>query len=454
MNADELRSRTLRRVTWRLVPFLCLLYFVNYLDRVNIGFAGPNGLTRELGLSATAFGFASGVFFVGYLLLEVPSNLALHRFGARRWIARIMLTWGVVATAMAFVPNATALHVLRFLLGVAEAGFFPGIILYLTYWFPAAERARVVALFMAAVPVSSAVGATVSSLLIRYGEGLLGLSGWRFMFLAEGVPSLALAVVTWFFLTDGPERARWLRPEERDWLTAQLAAERAATERAHGWTLRRALTHPRVLALAVVYAGVVYGLYALGFFLPTIVAGFEQQYGTRYGVVEKGLITAVPYAVSAVVMVWWARHGDRTGERVWHVVLPALVGGLAIPVALYLGNPFAAMVAVTVCAVGVLSAMPTFWQLPTQFLTGAAAAGAIGLVNSLGNVSGFVAPYVTGSLRDLTGSQRPGLWVVGAAMVLSAVLALVLRAAPRARPRPEPPEATSHSACRSSYDQF
>ncbi|MCP2262356.1 Major Facilitator Superfamily protein [Streptoalloteichus tenebrarius] len=438
MDVDELRSRTLRKVTWRLVPFLCLLYFVNYLDRVNIGFAGPNGLTQELGLSATAFGFASGVFFVGYLLLEVPSNLALHRFGARRWIARIMLTWGVVATAMAFVPNAPTLHVLRFLLGIAEAGFFPGIILYLTYWFPSARRARVVALFMAAVPVSSAIGATVSSLLLQYGEGVFGLSGWRFMFLAEGVPALGLAVVTWLFLTDGPARARWLAPEEREWLTAELAAEQAATERSHGWSLRRALTHPRVLGLAVVYAGVVYGLYALGFFLPTIIAGFEQQYGTRYGVVERGLINAVPYVVSAVVMVWWARHGDRTGERVWHVALPALVGGLAIPVALYLGNPLAAMVAVTVCAVGVLSAMPTFWQLPTRFLTGAAAAGAIGLVNSLGNVSGFVAPYVTGSLRDLTGSQRPGLWLVGLAMVLSAVMALVLGAAPRRPATAEP----------------
>ncbi|MFB9906679.1 MFS transporter [Allokutzneria oryzae] len=428
MDTDVLRSRVTRKVALRLVPFLGLLYFINYLDRVNIGFAGPNGMTKELGLTATAFGLASGVFFIGYLLLEVPSNLALHRFGARRWIARIMASWGVIATAMAFVPNETTLLVLRFLLGVAEAGFFPGIILYLTYWFPASERARVVALFMAAVPVSSAIGATVSSLLISYGDGIFGLTGWRFMFLAEGLPALLLAVVTWFYLTDRPAQARWLTEEERDWLSGTLAAEERETQAKHShWTLRKALTSPRILALAVVYGGIVYGLYALSFFLPTIIAGFEQQFGTTYGVVERGLINSVPYAVAAVVMVLWAKHGDRTGERTWHVALPALVGGLAIPVALYLGDPVTAMVAVTICAVGVCSAMPTFWALPTTFLSGVAAAGAIGLINSLGNLSGFAAPYITGALTDLTGSQRAGMWVVGGAMVLSAVVVLVLR---------------------------
>ncbi|GAA3997953.1 MFS transporter [Allokutzneria multivorans] len=428
MDTDVLRSRVMRKVALRLVPFLGLLYFINYLDRVNIGFAGPNGMTKELGLTATAFGLASGVFFIGYLLLEVPSNLALHRFGARRWIARIMASWGVIATAMAFIPNETTLLVLRFLLGVAEAGFFPGIILYLTYWFPASERARVVALFMAAVPISSAIGATVSSLLISYGDGIFGLTGWRFMFLAEGLPALLLAVATWFYLTDRPSEAKWLTEQERDWLSSTLAAEEKATQDAHaGWTLKKALTSPRILALAVVYGGIVYGLYALSFFLPTIIAGFEQQFGTKYGVIERGLINSVPYAVAAVVMVLWAKHGDRTGERTWHVALPALIGGLAIPVALYLGNPVAAMIAVTVCAVGVCSAMPTFWALPTTFLSGVAAAGAIGLINSLGNLSGFAAPYITGALSDLTGTQRAGMWVVGGAMVLSAVVVLVLK---------------------------
>jgi D-galactonate transporter len=418
-----LRSRVLRKVALRLVPYLGLLYFINYLDRVNIGFAAPNGMAKELQLTSTAFGFASGIFFVGYLLLEVPSNLALHRFGARRWIARIMVTWGVLATATAFVPNGTVLIVLRFLLGVAEAGFFPGIILYLTYWFPASERARVVALFMAAVPISSAIGATLSSLLIQAG-------GWRAMFLVEGIPALVLSVVTWFFLTDRPADARWLTAQERDWLTAELAAEQARTEAEHHWPLRRALTHPRILAFAFIYFGIAYGLYALGFFLPTIVAGFEQQFGTKLSVVERGLVTAIPYVVGAVVMVLWARHGDRTGERTWHVALPMLLGGVAIPIALYLGNPITAMVAVSICAAGVCAALPTFWALPSSFLTGAAAAGGIALINSLGNISGFAAPYVTGWLRDFTGSQRAGLWVVGICMVTAAMVVLRLGAKP------------------------
>ncbi|MFI6869794.1 MFS transporter [Nocardia sp. NPDC050406] len=426
----DVPAATMRKVTLRLVPFLGLLYFINYLDRVNIGFAAPNGMKVDLGLTETAFGFASGIFFLGYLVLEVPSNLALHKFGARRWIARILLSWGIVATAMAFVPNATVLYILRFALGVAEAGFFPGILLYLTYWFPQHQRARIVALFMTAVPISTALGATVSSLILEYGDGVFGLSGWRFMFLVEGLPAVGLAFVTWFYLTDRPEKAGWLAPAERQWLADELAAEQAKLEKAEHWTVRRALTHPRVLGLALVYGGIVYGLYALGFFLPTIIKGFQEQYGTDFSVVERGLINAVPYVIGAVVMVWWARHGDRTAERAWHVALPAGIGGLAIPVTLYLGNPFAAMVAVTVCAVGVLAALPTFWALPSTFLSGAAAAGGIALINSIGNISGFAAPYVTGWLKDATGTQRAGLWVVGACMVAAAggVLALQRRA--------------------------
>ncbi|MFJ8812760.1 MFS transporter [Amycolatopsis thermoflava] len=424
-------DRVLGKVALRIMPFLALLYFVNYLDRVNIGFAGPNGMNTELGLTATAFGFASGIFFLGYLTLEVPSNLALHRFGARRWLARIMITWGIIATVLAFVPNPTTLVIMRFLLGVAEAGFFPGIILYLTYWFPAAQRAKAVALFMAAVPVSSAIGATVSSLLIAHGHGVFGLSGWRFMFLVEGIPAILLAFATWFYLTDRPEQAKWLTEDERRWLTTELDNERKATEAEHHWPLRKALTHPRILGLAFVYFAIAYGLYALGFFLPTIIAGFGQEFGTKLSTVQAGLVTAVPYVIGAVVMVFWARHGDRTRERKWHVALPMIVGGVAIPVALYLGNPYAAMVAVTVCAVGVCAALPTFWALPSTFLSGAAAAGGIALINSLGNISGFAAPYVTGWLRDLTGSQRTGLWVVGACMVAGACVALALGARPK-----------------------
>ena len=434
----ELRSAT-RKVARRVTPFLALLYFVNYLDRTNIGFAGPNGMNDELGLGEAAFGLAAGIFFIGYLLLEVPSNLALHRFGARRWIARIMVTWGIVAAALAFVPNTGWLYTLRFLLGVAEAGFFPGIVLYLTFWFPQRERARMTALFMAAIPVSSAVGAPLSALLIEHGEGLFGLSGWRAMFLLEGVPAVALGVVTWFFLTDRPADATWLEPGERRALTAALEADDDHKSRTYHVSMRESLTSRRIWALAFVYFGIVYGLYALGFFLPTIIKGFEEQFGTSYSLLERGLINAIPYAVGAVAMLWWARHGDRRGERVWHVALPAFVGGAAIPVALYLGSPAAAMAAVTVCAVGVMCALPTFWALPTAFLTGAAAASGIALVNSVGNTAGFAAPYITGWLAELTGSQRTGLWLVGAAMVAAGVTAVALRATPEPRTgRPEP----------------
>lgn len=433
---SDVGRRALRKVVWRLMPLLGVLYFVNYLDRVNIGFAGPNGMNDELGLTATMFGLASGIFFIGYLLLEVPSNLALHRFGARRWITRILVSWGIVASIMAFAPNPTVLIILRFLLGVAEAGFFPGIILYLTFWFPAEFRARAVGWFMVAVPISTAVGSTVSALIIAGGDGLFGLSGWRVMFLFEGIPAILLGVLTFFALTDRPEQARWLAEDERSWLRGRLDAEAAEVEKADHWPLRRALTAPRILALAFVYFGVTYGLYALGFFLPTIVAGFEQQFGTKLDTIEKGMVTSIPYAVAAVGMVVWSRAADRAAARAdggflagergrrWWLALPMILGGVAIPIALYLEDPYSAMAAVTVCAVGTCAALPTFWPLPSQFLTGAAAAGGIALINSLGNISGFAAPYVTGGLADLTGSQRAGLWVVGIVTVVAAVVAL------------------------------
>jgi MFS family permease len=440
-----LRSAT-RKVTRRLIPYLGLLYFINYLDRTNLAFAGPNGMNQALGLSATAFGFASGVFFIGYLLLEVPSNLALHHFGARRWIARILLTWGAIAAVIAFVPSAGWLYALRFLLGIAEAGFFPGIILYLTYWVPERDRGRTVALFMAAVPLSSAIGAPLSALLIEHTQGWLGLAGWRWMFLLQGVPAVILGVVTWFFLTDRPHDARWLAGEERSALAGALDAEQAAPGR-HA-SIRDSLTRGRVWTLAAVYFGIVYGLYALGFFLPTIIAGFQRQYGVTYSILERGLITAIPYVLGAIAMIVWARHADRTGERIWHVALPAAVGGLAIPVTLYLGSPLAAMVAISICTIGIMCALPTFWALPPALLTGVAAASGIALINSIGNVAGFAGPYLTGWFTDLTGSSKTGLWVVGACLIIAGAITVLSRTdknthrAPSAEPARGSAEAT------------
>ena len=427
---EELGQRVIRKVSRRLVPFMGLLYFINYLDRTNIGF-GKLTMSKELGLTDTMFGLASGLFFVGYLFFEIPSNLALHRFGARRWMARIMVTWGLVAASMAFVPTAGWLYGLRVLLGIAEAGFFPGMLLYLTFWFPRKERVRLTALFLLAIPISSALGAPLSAAVIQYGDGLFGLSGWRMMYLIEGLPAILLGLMTWFRLTDRPAQAKWLSGDEQSWLTETMDAENRVTAERFHWPLRRSLTDLRVWGLGLVYFGVVYGLYALSFFLPTIVAGFAETFHTTYSLFETGLIVAVPFAAGAVAMVYWSRHSDRTGERVWHVAAPTLLGAVSIPVALYLQSPFAVMVAVTLTAVGIFSALPVFWYLPTTFLSGVGAAAGIALVNSLGNAAGFAAPFITGWLSDTTGSKKAGMWVVGLAMFLAAILVLLLRGAPR-----------------------
>lgn len=427
---DELGRRVVSKVARRLVPFMCLAYFVNYLDRTNIGFAQLT-MSDDLQLTATMFGLASGLFFIGYLLFEVPSNLALHRFGARRWIARIMVSWGLVAAAMAFVQSAGWLYALRVLLGIAEAGFFPGMILYLTLWFPRRELARVTSWFLVAIPLSAAIGSPLSGAILQYADGWLGLEGWRVMFLLEGLPAVLLGVVAWFYLTDRPADATWLEADERAWLVAEMESERTQVSHAHGWSLKRSLTSPRILGLAFVYFGVVYGLYALSFFLPTIVAGFAETFGTDFSLFQTGLIVSVPFVVGGVAMVLWGRHSDRSGERVWHTALPAILGGVAIPVALYLGSPFLVMAAVTVTSVGIFAALPVFWSLPSAFLTGAAAAAGIALINSLGNLAGFVAPYLTGVVVDATGSAQVGMWFVGALMVLAGVVVVALGAAPR-----------------------
>ena len=430
---DAMRKQVMRKVVWRLSPFLGLLYFINYLDRTNISFAGPHGMNEALGFDKAAFGLASGLFFVGYLILEVPSNLALHKFGARRWIARIMVSWGILASAMAFVPNAGTMYGLRVLLGIAEAGFFPGIILYLTFWFPKRERAKAVALFMLAVPLSSAIGAPLSAWLISAGHQVIfGLEGWRFMFLVEGVPAVIIGVVCWFYLTDRPRDATWLNDDERAWLKNEMDTEDAQTAKRYHYSLKRALLQPRIWALAFVYFGIVYGLYAVGFFLPTIIAGFKETYRTNFSIFQQGLIVAIPYVFGGVAMVLWSRHGDRTRERVWHVAIPAIIGGVAIPIALYLSSPLTAMIAVTICTMGICAALPTFWPLPTMFLSGAAAAGGIALINSVGNAAGFLGPYITGWLTVLTGSEKAGLWIVGIVMVVAGFVAVSLNAAPKA----------------------
>ncbi len=428
-NAESVEAETLRAVTVRLVPLLMALYFVNFLDRTNLGIAKAE-ISADLQLSATMFGLASGIFFIGYVLVEVPSNLALVRFGARRWLARIAVSWGIVAVAIAFAPNAGTLLVLRFLLGVAEAGLFPGVVFYLSQWFPAAYRARVVGVFMLAVPVASAVGTPLAAWLIQTGHGVWGLAGWRFMMICVGLPAVLLGLVCWFYLTDRPADAHWLNSAQRRWLTDTLAAEERQISTQYRFPLRRTLTSPRVWALAIVYFAVAYGLYALAFFLPSIVAGFRKTFGVQLSLLQVGFITAVPYVFGAVAMFLWSRHADRTREHVWHVAIPLLLGGLAIPMALYLRHPVAVMVPVVIAAMGIFAALPVFWALPSRFLTGAAAAAGIGLINSLGNLGGFAAPYATGALEDLTGTNKAGMWAVGVLLVLGSILVVWLRGEP------------------------
>lgn len=319
---------------------------------------------------------------------------------------------------------------------MAEAGLFPGVVFFLTQWFPAAYRARIVGVFMLAVPVASAIGTPLAAWLIQAGHGAFGLDGWRFMMICVGLPAVILGVVCWFYLTDRPADAHWLPADERRWLMDTLAAEQDHVSSTFQFPLRRTLSSPRVWALALVYFGIAYGLYALAFFLPSIIAGFKKTFGLQLSLIEVGLITAIPYAFGAAAMFLWSRHADRTREHVWHVAIPLLLGGLAIPVALYLGHPIAVMVPVTLAAIGVFSALPVFWALPSRFLTGAAAAGGIGLINSVGNLGGFAAPYATGALADLTGSNRAGMWAVGVVMVIGAGLVVVLRATPRPDGKP------------------
>jgi ACS family tartrate transporter-like MFS transporter len=420
---DPLLERASGKIVRRLIPFLMLCYFAAYLDRVNVGFAALT-MNADLALSAELFGFGAGIFFVGYFLFEVPSNLLLERLGARAWIARIMVTWGALAAGMAFVTGPLSFCVMRFLLGVAEAGFFPGIILYLTYWFTAEERARWIGLFMTAIPLSSVIGGPVSGWILDHLNGAYGLAGWQWLFLIEGLPTVAIGFACLGCLDDGPAQASWLDADERDALLGRLATERQQREAVHAFTLREALTNRRVLALSLVYFGIVSGNYGLGYWLPSIVAdvarsgGLDAATGIRLHTLT-GVLVAVPYALAVVAMIAWTRRSDRTGERVWHVAGPSLLGGVSLAAAALLADPWLAALALTLAAVCTYAALPTFWTLPTAFLTGTAAAAGIALVNSLGNLGGFVGPYLLGWLQQTTGAPSAGLLVLAACYAMA-----------------------------------
>jgi ACS family tartrate transporter-like MFS transporter len=407
-----------RKISLRLIPFMMLLYLVAFLDRVNVGFAALT-MNKDVGLSPYIYGWGAGIFFFGYFIFEVPSNVILEKVGARLWIARIMITWGLVSTAMAFIQGPTSFFVLRFLLGVAEAGFLPGMILYLTYWFPAAHRARIVGLFMAAVPLASAIGAPVSGLLVGI-DDVLGFKGWQWLFILEGIPSCVLGLAVLGLLPDGPARATWLTSQERATIQAELDKDRTLdSDRTHH-ALWPALVDRRVTLLGLIYFGIVIGLYGIGLWLPQIIKamGFSNA--------QVGFITAIPYAVSAGAMILWGRHSDVRGERIWHVALPAAASAVGFAGSVYLDLPVIALCCLGVATVGIYATLGPFWAMPSMFLRGTAAAGGIALINAVGNLGGFAGPYLVGWIKDSTGSYSTGMALLSCGLASATVLVLVL----------------------------
>ena len=420
--ASDLAQRTRRRITRRLLPFLFVLYIISYLDRVNLGYAALD-MTRELGFSNAVFGAGAGIFFIGYFLLEIPATILVEVWSARKWIARIMITWGLVASLTGLVTNAHQLYTVRFFLGLAEAGFFPGIIVYLTHWFRYEDRAKAIAWFMIAIPLSQVIGAPVSGLLMRV--NWLGYSGWRWLLILEGVPAIVFGVVTFFYLTDWPKDAKWLPEDERNWITSELEREKQAKKAVKSFSIWQALRHPDVIRLTLAEFCGLTAIYGFGFFLPKI-----MQRLSGLSTFEVALQSALPYVATFPAMLFNAWHSDRTGERRWHTAAPLaaagilLIGGQAVP-----SSVPVAVVVLCAAAMAVHSYLPTFWPLPTTFLTEAAAAASIGLINSFGNLGGFVGPYVVGFLTDRTGTYAAGIVYLGAIALAGGVLILSVHAA-------------------------
>jgi MFS family permease len=421
--ADPAGEAILARVRMRLLPLLTLLFIVSYLDRINVSFAKLT-MNTALGIDDSVYTLAAGIFFIGYFVFEVPSNLILQRVGARWWIARIMLTWGLVAGATAFVTGGRSFIAMRLLLGIAEAGFFPGVLLYLTYWFPDRERARVVGLFMVAVPLTNVIGGPLSSELFRL-DGLLGLQGWQWMLLLEAVPAVLLGAVCLRFLPNGPAEATWLEPHERSWLTGMLAAESATVKKTGHVSLRAALIHPRVWALAIAYLGIVIAVYGLNFWLPTIV----NNYGIP--VTRVGWLTMLPFACGAPFMVWWGRRSDRKGERIRHLAVTSFLGLVGLAGAGLAGSLPLQLLFLCVAALGVYGSLPVYWTFPSAILTSTAAAAGLALINSVGNLGGFFGPQIVDAIKRVSGGFGPALFVLGLSMLVPTIIVVILARAGR-----------------------
>ncbi|BAO91444.1 MFS transporter [Caballeronia cordobensis] len=414
----DAEDRTYAKVTWRLIPFLFLCYVFAYLDRVNVGFAKLQMLA-DLKFSETVYGLGAGIFFIGYFIFEVPSNIALHRFGARKWIARIMLSWGVLSGMMIFVKTPTAFYVLRFLLGVAEAGFFPGIILYLTYWYPSSRRAKITAMFMTGIPIAGVIGGPLSGWILNNFGGVGGMAGWRWLFLLEALPSIIGGFVVLMYLDDKISSAKWLSADEKTLLEKGLANE---SEHIEVHSASGAFANRRVWVLSLCYFGIIMGLYGIGFWLPTLIKASGVS-----DALNVGLLTMIPYGAAAVAMVLLGRSSDRSKERRWHVALPAIIGAAGLVASTLVPHDVTLAVAsLTVATIGILGALCQFWAIPPAFLGGVAAAAGIALINSVGNLAGFVSPYLVGWIKDMTHSTDVGLYCVAASLIVAAGVVLTM----------------------------
>ncbi|MGJ7509102.1 MFS transporter [Variovorax sp. GT1P44] len=428
---ESIEQRTISKVSWRLLPLLMVSYFVAYLDRVNLGFAGAS-MSKDLGFTSTIFGNAAGIFFLAYFLFEVPSNLALERFGARRWIARIMFSWGVLSMAQAWVGGATSFNVVRFLLGIAEAGFFPGVIFYITLWFPAAYRARIVGWFMFAIPISTVIGSPISGFILNM-EGIWGMHGWQWLFILEALPALVLTFVVLIYLPDRPKDAKWLSSDEADWLQKTLDSEQRHRESIHKISWKQALLNWKVISLGIVYMGITVPLYGLGFFLPQIIKGFGGLSN-----VEIGFINAFPYLVGAIAMVYWTRWSDARRERKLFLLVSLACIFLGLVAAAQLNSPIPKMAAVTLAAFGIFTALPVFWTVPTALLSGVAAAAGIAWINSIGNLGGYIGPTIFGVLKDRMGNDFYAVLFLALLSVLAFALVLLVGHDKRAEQGAEP----------------
>jgi len=422
---EPIEKETIKRVTWRLIPLLMLGYFCAYLDRSNVGMAATT-MVKDLGFSNAVFGFGAGLFFFGYFLAEIPSNLIMNKIGARRWIARILVTWGIIASLTGFVWNESSFYWNRIFLGLAEAGFYPGVVLYLTWWFPSYYRTRMMGIFQSASVVSLFIGPPIGGLLL-YMNGIAGLHGWQWLYIIEGLPPVIMCFVTYFLLTDRPKDAMWLPEEQRIWLQNRLDSEQAQREAVRTYSLGQAFSNPKIWLLTLAYFGNNVSGYGLVFFLPLIVKGLGV--GTDW----IGLVSALPYLCAFVAMIAWGFHSDRTGERTWHVAAAFLTcsAGLGACIIIGVDHPAITMVALCVALMGQQSIAPVFWSIPSAMLTGVAAAGGLAMINAIGNLGGWLGPSVYGMVKDATGSTNLGLLCLAAAPVISAIAMVVVGHDPR-----------------------